>query len=407
MIKYKVLLKCRICGSQKLKKWADLGTQPLANSLLATSDQPYDTYPLEVFVCEDCTLSQLSVVVDPEKMFTSYLWQAGLSKSWVEHCKWIANTLCNDMIYPESSKIIDIGANDGCLVSYFKEKGFSTLGVEPSQQGTFGAKNFYDYDSIHSLWNIDVAQQVLVDYGIFDIITATNVLAHVDDVHDFLEGVKLVLATGGVFFIEVPYVKNLIKDLRFDTIYHEHLSYFSATSLYQLMNLHALKIVKIEHVPVHGGSLAIWVRHQSFTCGMHESVGYFLDAEQKHNKLELDFQNQLLLSKINLHKQLKNLKGSIAIYGASAKATVFLNYMELSNQTIACAFDDNIDKQYRYIPGTGIEIFPPRFAVDNLILTSWNIQKDLEEKIRSEGFKGEIWVVCHGETACLQLLCLS
>lgn len=392
--KYMGLSKCRICGSFQLNKWLDLGSQPLANNLLKNNNESFDKYPLEVYKCEDCTLSQLSIVVDPNKMFNEYLWRSSTSQSWREHCKWIVGQL-----NPGYRRlVVDIGANDGCLLNYFKEKDFITLGIEPSQQGTLGAENFYNYNSAHSLWNIEVAQQILIDYDHADIITATNVLAHVDNVHEFLEGVKLALAPDGIFYIEVPYLKDLLSHFRFDTIYHEHLSYFTVKALYKLMSYHNLKITKIDWYPIHGGSLGVTVRHKQHPCLVDKSVETYLAMENNINLDYNSFQNEILLQKIYFLAALRNLKGKTAIYGASAKATVFLNYMEITSGQIWCAFDDNQDKWFKTIPGTGIQVF--EFCpddVDNLILTSWNVKGDLILRARTAGFQGDFWCVINGK----------
>ena len=245
---------CRVCGSKRLRKYLDLGRQPLANQL---SDIPVKSkkYPLQVLFCQDCHLSQLSIVVNPDILYRKYLYHSSVSETFKKHCHEMAVGLRS--LFPDSPApmAMDIASNDGCLLSQFKKLGFDVMGIEPCQELALEAGR-NGIPTINDFWNEPTAKKA----PLCNVITATNVLAHVNDLPTFLRLVKSNLnpSTKGIFIAEFPYLPNLFEGNQFDTIYHEHLSYFLLSPLVQLFSSCGIPIFKVEKYPIHGGSIRIY-----------------------------------------------------------------------------------------------------------------------------------------------------
>ena len=223
---YKKLLSCRICGSKKLSKYLNLGEMPLANSLIRPEkkDQKEPVFPLEVLFCENCSLSQLSIVVDPKILFWGYVYRSSISKTFQNHCRQMAVDL-KKILKQDNPFILDIASNDGCLLKEFKKEGYKVVGVEPATNlAEIAIKN--GIHTISSFWNDKTASKIVKELGKPEVITATNVLAHVDDINSFVNSLKIILNDDNFFVMEVPTVANIIEKNEFDTIYNEQLSYF-------------------------------------------------------------------------------------------------------------------------------------------------------------------------------------
>lgn len=374
--------ECRICHSSDLRTFMSLGKTPLANSLLKTSDlaQPEKYYPLEVCICGQCYLVQLHHVVYPEVMFKDYVYITGASEPMKNHFEQLARDVVEKYQLDNKKLVIDIGSNDGTLLNQFKKLGIPVLGIEP-------AKNIADLAeqqgvrTLNLFFKEETAKQVFETYGQADVILATNVFAHVDNITNFVSGITHLLNKSGVFIIEFPYLLNLLTNVEFDTIYHEHLSYLAIHPLVTLFEQFDMSIVDIQEVKVHGGSLRIFVQKKK-KVSSPTLENYLI----KENEFGIKDFNSLIafaarVKKLKydlldlLHK-LKSERNKIAGYGAPAKGNTLLNYCNIRTDFIEYIVDATYFKQGKYTPGTHIPIFSEaklheRFP-DYCLLLAWN-----------------------------------
>lgn len=378
---YKILTRCRICQSDKLELVLDLREQPLANKLLSNPNEKYLTYPLQLMFCKGCRHGQLSIVVDPTTLFAgNYPFLAGQSATWRTHCQALARTFGRPHI-----KVLDIGANDGTLLQEFGQYNLDTIvGVEPSAvEGP--------YKKVRAFWNPETAKYVVDKYGQFDLIMATNVFAHVDEPYKFLDAVSMALKPGGKFVFEVPNLVNLIRECQYDTIYHEHLSYFSWSSLYRMVaKRYDLFLVKAERVQIHGGSILVVLSN----LRVQPVFPSFIEDHRCIVDNIFHFDEKVASENFNIADTLSTTFGSVYGYGASAKACVRLNYGKTWSDRLICVFDDALSKIGKWIPGVNLPIISPSLIKevqpDVIIPLSRNIADELEAKARDYGFKGRI-----------------
>lgn len=385
--------ECRICGSKKLIKYLDLGLLPLANNLEFTAIRAKEKqkFPLQVLFCEDCSLSQLSVVIDPEKMFSYYTYRSSVNGGYVKHCKEMAEQLKEKFNLNANSFHVDIAGNDGTLLKQFKDKiGLKTLNIDPATNLTAIAEAL-DIESIADFWSMDVANKVVNKYGHADLITATNVFAHVDNIRDFVLSAKILLKPSGVLVLEFPYLIDFIEGIEFDTIYFEHLSYLSVAPIMKLCELTDMKIINVEKQNIHGGSIRVTISH-NYYHEQQSSVHTFLNNELKlgYNRIEKytywaisvknvinDFSSKIL--------QLKKEGYKIAAFGASAKGNTLLNTAGMNTDIINYIADETPEKIGKYSPMTGIPIVNKQQIIKNipdyLIILSWNFADEIIEKV--------------------------
>lgn len=387
-MKYKTITKCRICGGGDLKHVIDLGEQPLANNLLSNPEEQVDLYPLVLMQCQACSLLQLTAVVNPEEMFTNYPFRSGISQFWQEHCKKLAgDTAIN------GGKMVDIGSNDGTLLECYKKYGMEVLGVDPSNLAN--ESNTKRLQTLKDYWSTEIADK----YGFWDIITALNVMAHTDNLDEFAQAVNIGLKPNGKCIIEVPYAANMIKNLQFDAIYHEHLSYFTVEPLRELSAKWGLFIAEIEMVETHGGSLRI-ILTKTPPCPLEKVV--FIAPEINSNDLS-NLESRIKDHYEQLITVLQELSPFASLlycgYGASAKAATFFNSKQCPDelkQGLKFIVDDNADKQHRYISGVNskihsIDIFAKQPEWMPIVIFSWNIAESLVKKLREDlGYKNPI-----------------
>lgn len=387
---YKKIKKCRICSSTKIVKYLDLGKTPLANSLINVKDKHKKElrFPLEVLYCKNCSLSQLSIVVNPKILFSKYVYRSSISKTFQEHCAQMADKVMDIGGDAKDKLVVDIASNDGCLLQQFKNKGFTVLGVEPAENIAKIA-NANGIETICSFWGTDIAKKILEKYGKVDIITATNVLAHVDDLDTFLEAITSLLDENGLFIVEVPYMYNLLTNKEFDTVYHEHLSYFLVRPLKKLYDNHKLEIVGIEKYGIHGGSIRIIASKNVY--GKYGSMREFLNFENNKRlydiKMYQKFQLKVEVIKkklIKLLTELKNKNKKVAAYGASAKGNTLLNYCGIDSRLVKFIVDDTPEKQNHLTPGSSIKIVNASYInkeqPDYILLLAWNFAKEIMQK---------------------------
>jgi len=395
---YKSLKKCRICGSKDLYKYLDLGKTPLANHLIdiKNADKKEDTFPLEVLYCKNCSLSQLSIVVEPEVLFSYYPYRSSVSKSFRKHCAGMAAKAAKILGANEKNEnnlVVDIASNDGCLLQEFKKKNFRTIGVEPAKNLAKIAES-NGIETINRFWSRKAAKSISAKHGKAKIIAATNVFAHADNLNEFMEGVEILLDNSGFFIVEVPYFHDLMTNNEFDTVYHEHLSYFLVRPLHKLYSNHNLSIVKIEKYPIHGGTIRVYAsKSPKANLNISKSVEKFLDFEEKEGMYKLKSYDKLgsMAQKIKKEllaalKKLKEEGKKTAAYGASAKGNTLLNYCGIDSKLVEFIVDDTPEKQNHLAPGSRIKIVDAGFLEkekpDYLLLLAWNFAKEIMQKTR-------------------------
>lgn len=374
---------CRSCKSTRLWKYLDLGEQPLANSYHRAQEQ-LPTFPLQVLLCEECYLSQLSIVVDPALMFSTYLYVSGTTTTFRNHCKDLADDAISRL--PQRRlRVLDIAANDGTLLMEFRLRGCEVVGVDPAENLRTIAEG-KGIRSIVGYWNSESAS---ASGGEFDIITATNVFGHVHDLDGFLRTSRIALKEDGMLILEFPYCERMVRNCEFDTIYHEHLSYFLLSPLRQLIWRHGFQVSDIRSTSIHGGSLRLYLE-----CGSDRNVVASVD-KLAHNEAARGllsrepyavFARQARDNAMELKQQVDELRSAgrrIIGYGASAKGNTMLNYAGLSLEYIV---DDNPLKWGWRTPGRNIPIEPVRRLAEEsadleIVLLAWNFEKEVAARI--------------------------
>lgn len=391
---FKEHTNCRVCGSGKLKPYIDLGKLPLSNNLCNTVYDNPERFPLKVLLCEDCGLSQLSIVVDPEILFGHYVYRSSINEGYKKHCRKMAAELKERYSLHPMSFMIDIAGNDGALLNEFKnEIGLKVLNIDPAINLNSICQE-KGIPIISEFWSANMGNRVLDMYGKADLIIATNVFAHVDDLTDFIRGVKVLLRQTGVLVMEFPYLIDFIENNEFDTIYFEHLSYFGISPLNELCKKCGLKLLDVERQEIHGGSVRVHIGYGE----QKQSVSEFIAKETKYKAIEpynefADVSYRTINEFRNKIAELNNSKYRVAAFAASAKFNTLLNCASITNVSIEYIVDETEEKRYKYSPGTHIPIFPmealKRNPPDYLVLGSWNFQTELMNKARREGYKGK------------------
>ena len=381
--KYKKNLRCRICNNKDLIEYLDLGMHPPSNSFIKKKDFSKEQFfPLIVQLCESCGLSQLNTVVSANDIFDEYLYLSSTSKALVKHYKEMVEKILKKIRPKKKSLIVDIGCNDGITLKNYSNN-YNILGIEPSSSGLFAKKQGIKIEKI--FFNKKNANNLLLKYGKAKIITATNVFAHVDDIQDFVSGVSKFLDTNGVFIIEFPYLKNMLEDVIFDVIYHEHLSYLSVTPLYKLFSMYKMNIFDIEKINIgaSGPALRVYVSHRNAKYKQKKIVKIYLNMEKKLNFKKIDtylnFSDKVNLFKENILKKLDSLKCNnklIGAYGAPAKGNTMLNYLKLNSKLITAVADNTPLKIGKFTPGSHIPIVSDsefeKLGIEYALLLSWN-----------------------------------
>ena len=377
---------CRSCGATQLEKVLSLGRTPLANALLRAEDleQPEPTFPLELVFCPACALVQITETVPPEQLFSHYLYLSSFSDTMVKHSEELAARLVRERRLDRDSLVIEVASNDGYLLQFYKQAGVPVLGIEPAANVAEVAE-LKGIPTLVRFFGRELAAELRSSGRRADVIHANNVLAHVADLNGFVAGLALTLKDGGVAVIEAPHVKPMIERLEFDTIYHEHLCYYSLTALQPLFKRHGLEIVDVFEIPLHGGSLQV---HASLGGSPSDRVVRLLQDEREAGVGELefyrDFGDKVLRLRKSLVATLEDLKSSgsrIAAYGASAKGATLLNYCRIGRETIEFVADRSTVKQGLYTPGAHLPIKSPESLLterpDHVLLLTWNFADEI------------------------------
>lgn len=384
---------CRFCQKKLDHEFVDLVNAPPSNAFLKSEDLagPEAFYPLKLYVCGSCFLVQVDEYKAAQEMFDAdYAYFSSFSQSWLKHCKKYAEAVIERFQLTAKSKVVEIASNDGYLLQYFKEQGVQTLGIEPTKS-TADAAISKGIETISRFFGKACALDLVRERGKADLIAANNVLAHVPDVNDFVGGFKLLLADSGVVTVEFPHVLQLVKLKQFDTIYHEHFSYFSLHTICQIFEKHGLRIFDVEEITTHGGSLRIYVDHGS-QHPLSPAVKALLDREHREgvNTLKFyggfqaitdDVKNGFLEFLLEAKKSGK----SVAAYGAAAKGNTFLNYCGIKRDLIKYVVDASPHKQGRFLPGSHIPVLNEQALRDSkpdyVVILPWNLKAEITEQL--------------------------
>ncbi len=384
---------CRVCVGQNLHGVISLGSTPPANAFVR-QDQlnvQEESFPLELQLCRDCGFVQLADIVSPELLFRNYVYVSSTSPVFVAHFEAFSETMINSLSLPANALVVDIGSNDGILLRPFKNRGRRVLGIDPAVKIAEAATN-NGIETKPVFFSPAVAAEIVRDYGAAALVTATSVFPHIDDLDGMVEGVKMLLAPDGVFVIEAYYLRDLIEKNLFDTVYHEHLSYFTVRTLCILFERLGMEAFNVERTDTHGGSLRVFVQKRGGSRSLHTAtINQFIAEEERCGlSQEVTFEN--FGKKINENKrrllemlnELKSAGKKIVGYGAPAKATTLLSYFGIGREFIDYIVDDSSWKQGLFMPGTHLPVVgPERLAVDPpdyILLLAWNFAEPIMKK---------------------------
>jgi len=380
---------CLACGVGGLEPVLDLGRQPLANALRPADrlSEPEPTYPLELVLCPACSLVQITETVPPETLFRDYVYYSSFSDAMLRHAETLASELIAARKLGPASRVVEVASNDGYLLQFYKRAGVPVLGVEPARNIARWAEEHRGIPTVCEFFGTDLARRLVAEGGAADVVHMHNVLAHAADLNGFVEGVGRILKADGVAVVEVPYLADMIANCEFDTVYHEHLAYFSVTALDRLFRSHALEVRDVRRVPIHGGSLRLTVGHAG-GAGPSPAVRALLDAERAWGVDRAEayrpFAGRVSALRASLAALLSDLKAkghTVAAYGASAKGSTLLNACGIGRETLDFVADRSTVKQGLYTPGTRLLVRPPEALLterpDYTLLLTWNFAEEI------------------------------
>jgi hypothetical protein len=382
--------RCRFCGSVLQHTFADLGMSPLANAYV----EPYQLnqmepfYPLHAYVCENCFLVQLEAFESPENIFGDYAYFSSYSDTFLRHCKAYTDMIVARFGLDGRSQVVEVASNDGYLLQYFIEKEIPVLGIEPAANVAEVAVQ-KGIPTLVKFFGRETARELVSDGRCANLLVGNNVLAHVPDLNDFVGGMKILLEAGGVITMEFHHVMRLMAENQFDTIYHEHFSYFSFTTVREVFAAHGLALFDVEELPIHGGSLRIYACHEDDTSKIASQRVTDLLAKEEAAGLTglecyLSFAERVKEMKRKLLAFLVTAKEegkTIAAYGAAAKGNTFLNYCGIGLDFVDYIVDRNPHKQGLFLPGTHIPIHHPdkikETRPDYVLILPWNLKDEI------------------------------
>ncbi len=385
---------CRSCGASLEHTFVDLGMSPLANSYIQPDkrNQPEVFYPLHVYVCQKCLLVQLEQFSTPSDIFSDYAYFSSFSDSWLAHAKAYVQMITDRLRLTPNSKVVEIASNDGYLLKNFVARNIPVLGIEPAANVAEVARK-HGVNTKVAFFGKGTASEVRADGWMADLIIGNNVLAHVPDINDFVAGLKVLLAPSGVITMEFPHLLQLMKFNQFDTIYHEHFSYFSFLSVGQIFHNHGMRLFDVQEIPTHGGSLRIFACHhddqskptapQAEELKQREKAGGFGGLQHYLSfRLQVEATKRKLLSFLVEAKE----RGKVVVgYGAPAKGNTLLNYCGVRTDLVDYTVDRSPHKQGRFLPGVRIPIYGPEKVretrPDYVLILPWNLRTEVMEQM--------------------------
>jgi 2-polyprenyl-3-methyl-5-hydroxy-6-metoxy-1,4-benzoquinol methylase len=388
-------MNCRFCQNKLTHQFVDLGFSPPSNSFLKPEqlNQPETFYPLRIMVCEKCFLVQIDEFASHEDIFNSdYVYFSSFSKSWLEHAKKYTEMMIERFKFDDKSQVIEIASNDGYLLQYFQQKGISVLGIEPTSNTAAAAKE-KGIDSIVDFFGVRLATKLSEQGTKADLLLGNNVLAHVPDIRDFVGGLKILLNSNGIITFEFPHLMQMIDKNQFDTIYHEHFSYLSLTTVSQIFNEFGLDIFDVEELPTHGGSLRIFAKHIENSSilnsgrveAMLEKENQFglstIETYKNYQEASEKVKNDFLLFLLNAKNQGKN----VSAYGAAAKGVTLLNFCGVRKDLINFVVDASPHKQSKFLPGIHIPVVSEdeisKYKPDYVVILPWNLKDEISVQL--------------------------
>lgn len=382
-----VIMGCRFCGTELGQPFLDLGATPLANALLTSPNQEEPFFPLAVHLCPACWLVQLEQFATPETIFSHYVYFSSFSSSWLEHCRRYVADIIPTLGLTKQSQVVEIASNDGYLLKNFVDVGIPCLGIEPAANVAEIARQ-QGVETQCAFFSRALAAALVLQGRRADLIIANNVLAHVPELNDFVAGMAVLLKPGGVITIEVPHLLRLLQETQFDTIYHEHFSYFSAQVVQRVFAHHGLRLFHVEELATHGGSLRCHLCHHDDARAVQASVTTLLEREREAG-LEMKPVYAAMAQRVmdirgNLTAFFQDAAASgkrVAAYGAAAKGNTLLNTCGIQWPRVTFVADRNPHKQGLYLPGSHIPVATPERVMaerpDYLLILPWNLKQEI------------------------------
>lgn len=399
---------CRGCNGKNVFKFIDLGEMPLAGGFLENEEvadiengiKSEIKIPLRAYYCNDCGLVQILDVIDSDTLFKKYFYVSSVIRSLSEHFEEYARFLKENYLTGKDRKILEFGCNDGVLLQYLQDDNIMVYGVDPSENVSKiarekGYKVFTDY------FNQNTANSINKKLGYFDVVTGSNVFAHVDDIREIIKAAKIILNDNGVFIVEVHYLKDLIDKFQYDCVYHEHLCYYSVISLNNIFSLEGMKIIDVIPLDMHGGAIRVISTMKTSSRDVQQSVYNFIDKEKDINLKELiHFGNAIVKHKIELINLLEKIKSegkTIVGYGAPGRGTILLNYCNIDKRYLDYIVDVSPLRSGRLMPGVHVPIYTPEKSRDNppdyFLLLAWNYKDSILEQERDLIKKGTKFII--------------
>ncbi len=387
-------MKCRFCTSELEDVFLDLGSAPPSNAFLLEADlgNPESYFPLRLFTCRHCLLVQIDEVQKHDALFSSdYVYFSSFSQSWLAHAENYVATATQRLGLNQNSLVIEIASNDGYLLQYFKQRNIPCVGIEPTAS-TASAAREKGIETLEHFFGLSYANEFTASRGHSNLIIGNNVLAHVPDINDFVAGLAAALANDGVITVEFPHLLQLVANGQFDTVYHEHFSYFSLHTVQKIFAAHGLRIWDVEELSTHGGSLRLWACHQDAAHQECVSVASLLAMEVNVGMLDLDYyqdfqaradaiKNDFLRFLLECKKNGKKVAG----YGAAAKGNTLLNYAGVKPDLLPFVVDASPHKRGRYLPGSRIPVLAESIIrstqPDFVVIFPWNLHTEISEQL--------------------------
>jgi len=397
--------KCRFCATPVKREFIDLGFAPPSNAYLSAKEltAPESWYPLRVIVCDACWLFQTEDYSRPQELFSEdYAYFSSVSKSWLRHCREFCEEISAKLKLGRDSFVLEIGSNDGYLLANFVEAGVPCLGVEPTLAAARASEQL-GVPVCHEFFGPALAKKLATEGYFADLIIANNVFAHVPDINGFAEGMKTLLKQGGTVSIEFPHLLNLVQKAQFDTVYHEHYSYLSLAAVERILRARGLKVLDVEEIETHGGSLRVFSSHLDDPRQQSRNVSRILALEEAQGLFDPDVfrkvQERAEITKYNLIEfliQEKRAGKRTVAYGAAAKGNTLLNFAGIKSDLVEVCYDGARSKQGKFLPGSHIPILPPpegmSIDADNILILPWNLSSEIVPMLRgSVGFRSNLY----------------
>lgn len=389
--------KCRSCHSEDIEIIIDFGSQPLANGLVKKDEFEIEKrYPLALCFCRECGLVQLNYIVDPKELFSNYYWVTGTSEGAKSFSKVFMEEAIKRNPISENGYVLEIASNDGTFLRPFKEMGYSILGVDPAQNIVLKA-NEEGIETLNEFFGAEIAKRIVRDRGYPSLFFARNVFAHVAELDDFVEGLRICSDDDNIGIIEVEYGDKIVNEVHYDSVYHEHLYYYTLQSITKVLERHDLFAYDVMHSPISGGAIVVFFsKKKREQTEMYEKM-MSSEAESGLNDIK---SWRRFAEKAQNHKKLINnmidgIDGELIGYGASARSSTMFNFCGIDNSKIKCIIDQNPLKQGMYTPGTHIPIVSADEAFKsnpkNIFISAWNFKDEVIRFLKSQyGFKGDV-----------------